>query len=90
MHDTLKEINFPKTFPNTFVIPIAIRSGDYYMFDDLNDEPIELERIDTASDSDEDDDAAALRRKPSKKFTVGEVSLCHTILLCLLVHEHVY
>lgn len=46
------------------------------MFDDLNDEPIELAPIDKRSDSDEeeDDEMAALRRRPSRKFTVGEVS----------------
>lgn len=54
------------------VFPTAIRSGDYYMFDDLDDEDIDLEPV---PDKREDEDEDKLKRQGSKKFTVGEVRI---------------
>ncbi|XP_017768658.1 PREDICTED: piezo-type mechanosensitive ion channel component isoform X3 [Nicrophorus vespilloides] len=48
----------------------AIRSGDYYMFDDLDNE--ELDLIEDNVPIDEDDDEIKARRR-SKKFTLGEL-----------------
>lgn len=54
----------------SFVFRVAIRSGDYYMFDELDDE--ELDLIDEEKDRPEDDDG--LGRRPSGR-TLGEVCM---------------
>lgn len=56
------------------------------MFDDLDDEPLELEPIDKGAESDEDDDievAKELRKKPSKKYTVSEVRPLFSIVIAV-------
>lgn len=75
-------LTFQKHYLTHYVIPIAIRSGDYYMFDDLDDEQIELEEPLDKSDEDEEREEFEHRRTGSHKYTVGEVS---ALFYCLFM-----
>lgn len=56
------------------ILSTAIRSGDYYMFDDLNDDLDLEEPITKHTKIDEEDLEEQKYRKQSRKYTVGEVS----------------
>ena len=53
---------------------IAIRSGDYYMFEDVEDE-FELDLFNQKEAEDEEDKKSSTRRRLSKKMTFGQVSI---------------
>jgi piezo-type mechanosensitive ion channel component 1/2 len=61
---------------------IAIRSGDYYMFEEVEDE-FELEIIDTKAQEEEEERQSTTRRRLSKKTSFGQVGL-HLFLILFL------
>ena len=55
-----------------FYYSLAIRSGDYYMFEDVEDE-FELDIIDNKESDDEEEKKSTTRRRLSKKMNFSQV-----------------
>lgn len=56
-----------------FLFLTAIRSGDYYMFEDIEDD-FELDVMNKGDSDDEEEKKSATRRRLSKKMNFSQVS----------------
>lgn len=76
-------------FNTTFCFDLtAIRSGDYYMFEDVEDE-FELDIINQRDSDDEEEKQSATRRRLSKKMNFSQVCFSLTILKVIYVFDDV-